>query len=236
MIRTSSETAQFDEAFAKAQAKFEAAAKSSANPAFRSKYADISSVIEATLEHLNSEGIGVQQHPALELKGEQAYITVTTRLTFKGQWVESDFSVPATQRERFDPQSCGSGVTYACRYPLQSIFCVRRADDDGNAACDIGSKEQAKAVGDKKVEELKAKFNWKDAKGNANYVPMLFWCKTKSGYYIQGDKSLTKLNKDLLERYYDEAENVILVKTDDEFFALRDSREHRKTPFQEMQK
>jgi len=43
-IRTSPETAQLDEAFAKAQAKFEAAAKSSENPGYRSKYADISSI------------------------------------------------------------------------------------------------------------------------------------------------------------------------------------------------
>lgn len=160
-IRTSIETAQFDEAFARAQAKFEAAVKANRNPAFNSKYADVSSVIDATLEHLNSEGIGVQQHPGLEYKtvgdGVEAFMVITTRLTFKGQWIESDLSIPAVQRDRFDAQSCGSALTYGCRYALQGIFVVRREDDDANAATGTGTKEAARAVGEAKVAELKRK-------------------------------------------------------------------------------
>ena len=157
MIRTSTETAQLDEAFARAQGKFEAAAKDSENPVYKSKYADISSVIAATLEYLNAEGIGVRQHPSLEYKqvgdGWLAFMTVTTRLAYKGQWEESDISLPAIQRERFDAQSCGTGITYACRYALQGIFCVRREDDDANAASGIGSREAGKAVGERKIKE-----------------------------------------------------------------------------------
>ena len=137
---------------------------SSQNPAFRSKYADLSSVIEATLEHLNAEGISVMQHPGLEYKavgdGVEAYITVTTRLQHKsGQFMESDLSIPAIQRDRFDAQSCGSALTYASRYALQSICCVPREDDDGNMAVGSGSSEAAKAVADKKIADLKAKKN-----------------------------------------------------------------------------
>lgn len=159
-VRTSAQTDQFDEAFAKAQAKFEAAVKANVNPAFRSKYADVSSIIDATLEHLNSEGIGVKQHPGLEYKqvgdGVEAFMVVTTRLTFKGQWEESDLSIPAVQRERFDAQSCGSALTYACRYALQGIFVVRREDDDANAATGTGSSQAAQAVGKDKVARMKA--------------------------------------------------------------------------------
>jgi hypothetical protein len=161
MIRTSQNTEQLDEAFAKAQAKFEAAAKSASNPAYRSKYADISSIIDATLAHLNSEGICVRQHPALEFKGEgesrEAFITVTTKLSYKGQFEESDLSIPAIQRDRFDAQSCGSAITYACRYALQGIFCVSREDDDANSASGVGTREQAQAVATKKIDELKSK-------------------------------------------------------------------------------
>jgi len=65
MIRTSEAIETISAALAKAQSKFSAAVKSSQNPAFRSKYADLSSVIDATLEHLNSEGITCMQHPSL---------------------------------------------------------------------------------------------------------------------------------------------------------------------------
>jgi len=160
MIRTSEQIGELSEALAKAQGKFGAAIKSSQNPAFRSKYADLSSVIDATLEHLNAEGIICMQHPALEYKGEgesrEAMITVTTRLQHKsGQFMESDLSIPAVQRDRFDAQSCGSAMTYACRYALQSICVVPREDDDGNAAAGTGSKEAAQAIAAGKLDAYK---------------------------------------------------------------------------------
>jgi hypothetical protein len=158
MIRTSEGLDALSEAFAKAQAKFGAAIKASQNPAFRSKYADLPAVIDATLEHLNSEGIAVMQHPSLEYKGEgdsrEAYITVTTRLQHKtGQWMESDLSIPAIQRDRFDAQSCGSAITYACRYALRSICTVPQADDDANAASGVGTHEAAQDVARQKLKE-----------------------------------------------------------------------------------
>ena len=158
-IRTSDQIGEISKALAKAQGKFSAAVKSSQNPAFRSKYADLSSVIDATLEHLNSEGITCMQHPALEYKqisegNVEAYITVTTRLLHSsGEWIESDLSIPAVQRDRFDAQSCGSALTYACRYALQSICVVPREDDDGNAATGRGTHEAAQAVAQKKIAQ-----------------------------------------------------------------------------------
>jgi LysM repeat protein len=157
-IRTSESIVEISKALAKAQGKFSAAVKGSQNPAFRSKYADLSSVIDATLEHLNAEGITCMQHPSLEYKpvgeGVEAYITVTTRLLHaSGEWIESDLSIPAVQRDRFDAQSCGSALTYACRYALQSICVVPREDDDGNAATGRGSSEDAKAVAQRKIAQ-----------------------------------------------------------------------------------
>src|SRR5215469_16088717 len=116
MIRTSEQINEISTAFAKAQGKFTAAIKVNQNPAFRSKYADLASVIEATLEHLNAEGIGVMQHPTLvwlDESGEhKAYVSVTTRFQHNsGQWWESDVTIPAVQRDRFDAQSVGSAIT-----------------------------------------------------------------------------------------------------------------------------
>jgi hypothetical protein len=157
MIRTSEQIEVLSAALTAAQSKFGAALKDSDNPFFKSKYADLSSVIQATLAHLNAEGIACMQHPQLTYSGEgetrEALVTVTTRLQHKsGQWMESDLSVPARLRNNFDAQSVGSGVTYACRYALQSICCVPREDDDGNAATgNTGSKEAAQAVAKEKI-------------------------------------------------------------------------------------
>jgi len=176
VIRTSETINELSESFAKAQAKFGAAIKVSLNPAFKSKYADLASVIDATLEHLNAEGIGVMQHPALDYKpagdGVEAFVTVTTRLQHRsGQWMESDVSLPAVMRDRFDAQSVGSAITYACRYALRSICTVPQADDDANAASGVWTTEAAQAVGQAKVAKLKAKA----AVAPAESVKTLFW-------------------------------------------------------------
>lgn len=215
MIRTSDQINEISEALAKAQAKFGAAIKGSQNPAFRSKYADLSSIIEATLEHLNSEGIVAMQHPALvfEERGEDrlAMVIVTTRLQHKsGQWMESDLSVPAVQRERFDAQSVGSGITYACRYALQSICLVPREDDDGNAATGTGSREAAQAVAQKKIAEAKERAEETPPVGE-NAALFYVWFEESQTAEITGHKGLLKVNSDLLKRFWNATAKAIVV-------------------------
>lgn len=199
MVRTSESTAKLNAAFAKAQAKFEAAVKGNVNPAFRSKYADVSSIIDATLEHLNSEGIAVKQHPSFEFKGEgdsrEAFVTVTTRLTFEGEWEESDLSLPAVQRDRFDAQSCGSSLTYACRYALQGILVVRREDDDANAATGRGTHEEAQAVGKAKIEAHKVRKAQEMASGEPIQLCVY---PLGDGFEITGEPAIMNLCKDIL--------------------------------------
>ena len=192
-IRTSETNGDLMKALAAAQGKFGAAIKGNINPAFRSKYADLSAVIDATLEHLNKEGIVVMQHPALEYKGEgenrEAYVTVTTRLQLGPEWIESDISIPAVQRDRYDAQSVGSAITYGCRYALQSILVVPREDDDGNQATGRGTSEAAQAVAQEKIAKAKGK----TPQIASNAVPSLFYALQPSGQYaVQGDRELMK--------------------------------------------
>ncbi len=159
-FRTSPEITAIAEAMVSAQAEFGAAIKDSANPAYRSKYADLSACIEATQKALNKHGIAVMQAPQLD--GQM--VTITTRLQHKsGQWYESDLTLPAVQRERFDSQSVGSAITYGRRYSLQAILNLATTDDDGNAASGIGSHEAAQAVGKAKAEEYKKKREEREA-------------------------------------------------------------------------
>lgn len=153
-FRTSPEITAIAEAMVSAQAEFGAAIKDSANPAYRSKYADLSACIEATQKALNKHGIAVMQAPQLD--GQM--VTITTRLQHKsGQWYESDLTLPAVQRERFDAQSVGSAITYGRRYSLQAVLNLATTDDDGNSASGVGSHEEAQAVGKAKVAKLKEK-------------------------------------------------------------------------------
>jgi hypothetical protein len=153
-FRTSVEIGAIAEALVLAQGEFGAAIKDSANPAYRSKYADLSSCIEATQKALNKHGIALIQAPQLD--GQM--VTITTRLQHKsGQWYESDLTLPAVQRDRFDAQSVGSAITYGRRYSLQSILNLATADDDGNAASGVGSSEAAQEVAKGKIAKLRAK-------------------------------------------------------------------------------
>jgi hypothetical protein len=205
MIRTSESIAELSESLVKAQAKFASAIKDAQNPQYRSKYADLTSVIAAMVPHLNSEGLAVMQHPQLEFKGEgdtrEAFVTVTTRIQHKtGQFMESDLSVPAVQRERFDAQSVGSAITYACRYGLQSIGVLGREDDDGTQAVGGGTSEEAQKVGAEKIAKLKQKA----APEPSNSQASLFYALQPSGLYaVQGDTDLMrKLYKQFSKEWY----------------------------------
>lgn len=228
-IKTSETTAELMGALATAQGNFGAAIKGNVNPAFRSKYADLSAVIDATLEHLNKAGVVVMQHPSLEYKGEgdnrEAFVTVTTRLQFKGEWLESDIAIPAVQRDRFDAQSVGSAITYGCRYALQSILVVPREDDDGNQATGRGTHEAAQAVGQEKIAKLKEKMAQQPSNGEqkANNGASLFYALQPSGQYaVTGDVDLMrKIYKQFSKNLHDDKDGKFYMLNDDQLNLLQ---------------
>lgn len=112
----------------KAQKGIKAALKDSTNPHFKSKYADLSSVIDAVKQPLLDAGIVFTQgvHDA-----EGGVAIETMLLHTSGEWLSSTLRIPATKQ---DAQGFGSAITYGRRYGLQSICGVPAEDDDGNAA------------------------------------------------------------------------------------------------------
>lgn len=150
-MRTSESIHEIAAALAKAQAEMGGAIKDSANPFFRSKYADLASVWEACRAALTKNGLSVVQFPKTEYtgtpepyewtskSGEKRYgvrvvciVSVLTRLSHaSGQWMEDDVS---TMLSTGDPQSVGSAITYLRRYALQSVAGVAPEDDDAEAA------------------------------------------------------------------------------------------------------
>lgn len=126
-------------ALSKAQGQMGGALKDSANPFFKSKYADLASVTEAIRGPLAENGLSYVQLPR-ECEGERVVVE-TVLLHASGQWISNEVEVPVTKA---DAQGYGSALTYARRYGLSAITGVAPEDDDGNAAAKAAPKNQVK--------------------------------------------------------------------------------------------
>jgi hypothetical protein len=116
-------------AMAKAFAAIEGATKSAANPHFKSKYADLTSVIEAIKPALVANGLFFTQSPRPNAAGVEIE-TILHHASGETFSLGSLF-VPA---DKNNAQAFGSALTYARRYALVTAFGVPVEDDDGNAA------------------------------------------------------------------------------------------------------
>jgi hypothetical protein len=117
------------EAMALAFAEIEAATKSADNPFFKSKYADLGSIIGTVKPALARHRLFFTQrcHPS-----DDGVIVETVLHHANGEDMSlGSLYVPANKR---DAQGFGSAQTYARRYALQTAFGVPTEDDDGNAA------------------------------------------------------------------------------------------------------
>lgn len=130
MIEMSPEIGKLAAALHKAQGLMGGAVKDAKNPAFKSKYATLETVIDVAKPALNDCGIFFTQAPGAVIDGN---LELTTMLVHgeTGQWMRSVLQVPLPKR---DPQGLGSAVTYARRYSLMAILGIPAEDDDGEAA------------------------------------------------------------------------------------------------------
>jgi hypothetical protein len=116
-------------ALVKAQKEFGPALKSSTNPHFRSKYADLSACIEAVIGSLNNQGIYLMQ---LTEEHEGGVKVSTVFIHESGEQLSGgSLFMPATKQ---DAQGFGSALSYARRYSLMAACGIAPEDDDGNQA------------------------------------------------------------------------------------------------------
>lgn len=116
-------------ALVKAQKAFGPALKSSLNPHFKNRYADLSACVEAVIDALNDNGIMLMQ-PCHE--SANGVIVETLFIHESGETMSAGkLHVPAAKQ---DPQGYGSALTYARRYSLMAACGIAPEDDDGNAA------------------------------------------------------------------------------------------------------
>jgi hypothetical protein len=136
-MNKSESIAKLAESLSKAQAIIEGAKKDSANPFFKSKYADLASVWDACRKPLTDNGLSVIQ-TATFIQDQPELIAIETILAHSsGEWVSGVLSAKPVKS---DPQGIGSCVTYLRRYSLAAIAGVSPEDDDGNAASGQGGK------------------------------------------------------------------------------------------------
>ena len=152
-------------ALAKAQGELENASKSSTNPHFRSKYADLAEVLNTVRPVFARHGLSITQFPSFE----SGVVSVETRLMHSsGQWLSGVISAPVSKQ---DAQGVGSATTYCRRYSLAAVAGVAQEDDDANSAVGHGAATQGKA--DKpwfnKLDEMRAQM--KDAVASGKRTP-----------------------------------------------------------------
>lgn len=119
-------------AMCKAQSEMGGAAKGANNPFFKSKYADLSAVVQAVKEPFANNGLSYVQFP-IEHGGRIGVETILMHES--GEYLSQEFTV---QLSKQDAQGAGSAITYCRRYALQSIAGIPSEDDDGNAASQQG--------------------------------------------------------------------------------------------------
>lgn len=120
---------QISQALLKAKRSFGPALKDKTNPAFKSKYADLSACLDAVDQPCLDAGIVLYQETFEDATG----VTVeTVFLHESGEFLRcGKLHVPASKQ---DPQGYGSALTYARRYSLMTACGIAPEDDDGNAA------------------------------------------------------------------------------------------------------
>ncbi|MFH1987419.1 MAG: ERF family protein [Pseudomonadota bacterium] len=131
------ENAKLFAALIKAQAEIGFASKSSSNPHFQSKYADLAEVTETIKPVLAKHGLGYIQKTQSSPTGA----SIETIIIHESgeSYSAGTLDIPAGKA---NAHAFGSALTYARRYGLAAAFGVATADDDGNAATGSVEYEQ----------------------------------------------------------------------------------------------
>lgn len=116
-------------ALSKAQAKIKSAVKDSANPYFKSKYADLAGIWDACQVPLTENGLAFSSMFFVNEMGQPCIMSML--MHGSGQWIRSVLPLNPVKN---DPQGVGSAITYYRRYTLAAMVGVTTDDDDGEGA------------------------------------------------------------------------------------------------------
>jgi len=194
---------QIASALVKAQKEFGPALKTSTNPHFRSKYADLAACVEAVIDALNNNGIYLMQMTHETPDGAMAE---TVFVHESGEMLSAGkLFFPASKH---DAQGYASSLSYVRRYSLMAACGIAPEDDDGNAASKPAPKPVPKVEAklepkpEPKVEDKPVETN----AGVADFAMSIFTT------FLPGAKSEAELNT----FWKDNKESVAKIKAHDE--------------------
>lgn len=127
-VTQSEQIDQLAAALAKVQAQLKPAIRDSANPFFKSKYADLGAVWDACRDALAANGCSVLQFPGF---ADGTALLTTVLVHTSGQWMQGTAGAPLVKA---DAQGVGSCISYLRRYALAAVVGVVTEDDDGEGA------------------------------------------------------------------------------------------------------
>lgn len=155
-------------ALSKAQGTIGGAHKDAKNPFYKSKYANLASVVDAIREPFAANGLSFSQGT---ISAGASYTLRTVILHSSGQWLASSLTAAPVKP---DPQSVGSLISYLKRYGLQAMCGVASIDDvdddDAEAACGRAKEVEPREVEPKKVEPKKVDIFDKDSANHRERV------------------------------------------------------------------
>ena len=181
-------------ALSKAQGMMDAATKDKTNPFFKSKYADLASVVGASRQALSENGLSVVQ--TTRKNADNTISLITTLGHASGQWIQGEMPITVTKN---DPQGFGSALTYFRRYSYSAMVgIITEEDDDGNTA---QSKAKLQEIMERKTPEPKKVDSKPITKEQAEELKALF---------AQCDAGHNKIAQDFLanEKYAGKLENI----------------------------
>jgi hypothetical protein len=118
-------------ALIKAQSQMQGISKEGKNPAFKSKYVTLDSILDTLRPILTSNGLmltqGSQQPETMQT------VTVESRIIHtSGEWISTTVTIPVTKP---DAHGLGSALTYGRRYSVSALLAISAdEDDDANGA------------------------------------------------------------------------------------------------------
>lgn len=135
MIDHTKATPELFAALALAQGEVENASKSSSNPHFRSKYADLAEVLNTVRPVFAKHGLSIAQ--STSFNGSLVSVSTLIAHASGGLIVSEASCVPG----KTDAQGIGAATTYLRRYSLAAMAGIAQEDDDGNTAANNGKPQ-----------------------------------------------------------------------------------------------
>lgn len=154
------EESKISAALAKAQSNFRSVFKNKVNPAFKQRYADLQSILDAVRPALNEQGIFITQTVTCITRDGVAGVEVETIAIHESGEKLSSGVLFMPVGPKANAQGYGSAETYGRRYSLSAFLGVASEDDDDGAAASqqqarAAPKEEAPVLTEAKIEEAK---------------------------------------------------------------------------------